>query len=96
MRVQLERPTARDEARFLEAARRSRTFLHQWAPPPCTSTAYRAYIQRLGKPTHEGRFVVLRVSGELAGVINVSEIVRGAFQRPTRLLRTVLMRAADT
>ena len=80
MRVQLERPTARDESRFLEAARRSRTFLHQWAPPPCTSTAYRAYIQRLGKPTHEGRFVVLRGSGELAGVINVSEIVRGAFQ----------------
>ena len=80
MRVQLERPTTRDESRFLEAARRSRTFLHQWAPPPCTSTAYRAYIQRLGKPTHEARFVVLRESGDLAGVINVSEIVRGAFQ----------------
>jgi ribosomal-protein-alanine N-acetyltransferase len=36
-------------------------------------------MERLGKPTHEARFVVLRVSGELAGVINVSEIVRGAF-----------------
>jgi ribosomal-protein-alanine N-acetyltransferase len=80
MRVQLERPSARDESRFLEAARRSRPFLHRWAPPPCTSTAYRAYIQRLGKPTHEGRFVVLRGSGDLAGVINISEIVRGAFQ----------------
>ena len=80
MRVELKRPSARDESRFLEAARRSRTFLRQWAPPPCTSTAYRAYIKRLGKPTHEGRFVVLRGSGDLAGVINVSEIVRGAFQ----------------
>jgi ribosomal-protein-alanine N-acetyltransferase len=80
MRVELKRPSALDESRFLEAARRSRTFLRQWAPPPRTSTAYRAYIKRLGKPTHEGRFVVLRVSGELAGVINVSEIVRGAFQ----------------
>jgi [ribosomal protein S5]-alanine N-acetyltransferase len=79
MRVQLKKPSARDEPRFLEAARRSRGFLRQWAPPPCTSTAYRAYIQRLRKPTHEGRFVVLRASGELVGVINVSEIVRGAF-----------------
>jgi [ribosomal protein S5]-alanine N-acetyltransferase len=80
MRVQLKRPSAGDEPRFLEAARRSRTFLSQWAPPPCTSTAYRAYIRRLGKPTHKGRFVVLRMSGELAGVINVNEIVRGAFR----------------
>jgi [ribosomal protein S5]-alanine N-acetyltransferase len=80
MRVQLKKPSARDEPRFLEAARRSRAFLRQWAPPPRTSAAYRAYVQRLGKPTHDARFVVLRVSGELAGVINVSEIVRGAFQ----------------
>ena len=80
MRVELKRPSARDESKFLEAARRSRSFLRQWAPPPCTSIAYRAYIKRLAKPTHEGRFVVLRASGDLAGVINVSEIVRGAFQ----------------
>jgi ribosomal-protein-alanine N-acetyltransferase len=80
MRVRLKKPSARDEPRFLEAARRSRAFLRQWAPPPRTSVAYRAYVRRLRKPTHEGRFVVLRVSGDLAGVINVSEIVRGAFR----------------
>jgi ribosomal-protein-alanine N-acetyltransferase len=80
MRVHLKKPTARDEPRFLEAARRSRGFLRQWAPPPCTPAAYCAYIHRLQKPTHEGRFVILRASGELVGVINVSEIVRGAFQ----------------
>ena len=80
MRVQLKKPSARDEPRFLEAARRSRTFLRQWAPPPSTSTAYRAYIRRLRRRTQEGRFVVLRDSGELVGVVNVSEIVRGAFQ----------------
>jgi [ribosomal protein S5]-alanine N-acetyltransferase len=79
MRVELRKPSARHEARYLEAARRSRGFLRQWAPPPCTPTAYRAYIHRLRKPSHDGRFVVLRASGELVGVINVSEIVRGAF-----------------
>jgi len=37
-------------------------------------------VRRLGKPSHEGRFVVLRESGDLVGVINVSEIVRGSFR----------------
>lgn len=80
MRVQLKRPSVIDGPRFLEAARRSRGFLRRWAPPPCTATAFNAYIRRLGKPTHEGRLVVLCTSGDLVGVINVSEIVRGAFQ----------------
>ena len=80
MRVQLRRPSALDEASFLDAARRSRAFLRRWAPPPCTPKAYRAYIQRLRKPTHDGRLVVLRTSGELVGVINVNEIVHGALR----------------
>ena len=79
MRVKLKKPSARDEPEFLEAARRSRTFMRRWTSPPGTSAAYRAYIERLAMPTHEGRFVVLRTSGDLVGVINVSEIVRGAF-----------------
>ena len=76
----MRRPSALDQARFLDAARRSQAFLRRWAPPPGTPKAYRAYLQRLGKPTHEGRFVVLRASRELVGVINVSEIVHGAFR----------------
>ena len=79
MRVQLKKPSVQDEPKFLEAARRSQSFLRRWGLPPCTSAAYRAYLQRLATPTHEGRFVVLRTSGELVGVINVNEIVRGSF-----------------
>jgi ribosomal-protein-alanine N-acetyltransferase len=37
-------------------------------------------MRRLAKPSHEGQFVVLRESGDLVGVINVSEIVRGPFR----------------
>jgi len=44
-----------------------------------TSNGYRAWIQRLAGATHRGFFVVLRGSSDLAGVINVSEIVRGSF-----------------
>ena len=80
VRVQLKKPSVQDEPAFLEAARRSQSFLRRWASPPSTSAAYRAYIQRLATPAHEGRLVVLRTSGELVGVINVNEIVRGSFQ----------------
>src|SRR5215510_4739469 len=80
MRVRLRPPAVRDEPEFLEAARRSRAFLRRWAPPPSTATAYRAYLRRIGRPTHAGRLVVLRGSGALVGVINVNEIVRGAFR----------------
>jgi ribosomal-protein-alanine N-acetyltransferase len=77
VRVRLERPSARDDARFLEAARRSRAHLQRWAPLPATTVAYRAYLRRLRRASQEGRFVVLRATGDLVGVINVSEIVRG-------------------
>ena len=80
MRVQLKRPSALYEPSFLAAARCSRAFLRRWAPPPYTPKAYRAYLQRLRKPTHDSRFVVLRTSRELVGVINVNEIVHGAFR----------------
>src|SRR5262245_28113288 len=80
MRVQLVRPSARHESSFLDAARRSRAFLQRWAPPPRTPQAFRRYLARLRKPTHAGRFVVLRASRDLVGVINVSEIVRGSFR----------------
>jgi ribosomal-protein-alanine N-acetyltransferase len=39
---------------------------------------YRAYLQRLRQPTHLG-FLVCTAGDALAGVVNVSEIVRGAF-----------------
>ena len=80
MRVRLKKPSARDERKFLEAARRSRALLRRWSPPLGTPGAYRAYVRRLAKASHEGRFVVLRESGDLVGVINVSEIVRGPFR----------------
>jgi ribosomal-protein-alanine N-acetyltransferase len=80
MLVRLEKPSLSREREFLTAARRSRTFLRRWAAPPATSRAFRAYVGRSGTPTHQGYFVVLRSSGELAGVINLNEIVRGLFQ----------------
>jgi ribosomal-protein-alanine N-acetyltransferase len=78
--VRLERPSLDREREFLRAVRRSRRVLGRWAAPPGSPEAYRAYIRRRGTSTHQGRFVVLRSSDELVGVINLNEIVRGPLQ----------------
>ncbi len=80
MLVQLEKPSLSREREFLESVRRSRTLLRPWASPPATPRAFRAYVARLSTPTRQGHFIVLRSSGELAGVVDLSEIVRGLFQ----------------
>jgi [ribosomal protein S5]-alanine N-acetyltransferase len=79
VRVRLEKPSLDRERDFLEAVRRSAGFLRGWVSPPSTAVAYRAYLRRLANPSHEAYFIVLR-SGELVGMITLSEIVRGLFQ----------------
>ena len=80
-RVRLEPPSARRLREFLLAVKRSRKLHGRWVSPPWTPTAYRAYLRRLRRgTTHVGYFVCLRESGALVGVVNVSEIVRGAFR----------------
>jgi [ribosomal protein S5]-alanine N-acetyltransferase len=79
-RVRLSRPSARDAAEFLAAVRRSRRLHGNWVAAPASAAAYRKYLQRSRRPTQACHFVRLRTSGELVGVVNVSEIVRGAFK----------------
>ena len=78
-RVRLERPTGRRMADFLAAVRRSRRLHAAWVSPPATVAAYRAYLRRVRRPTHAGYLVCRADSGELVGVVNISEIVRGNF-----------------
>jgi [ribosomal protein S5]-alanine N-acetyltransferase len=79
VRVRLEKPSLDREREFLDAVRRSERFLRGWVDPPGTVGAYRAYLRRFAEPSRQAYFVVLR-SGELVGVVNLSEIVRGRFQ----------------
>ena len=77
-RVRLARPSARDAAEFLAAVRASRRLHGRWVAAPATSAAYRAFSR---PPARRISYLVrLRRSGDLVGVINLSEIVRGAFQ----------------
>lgn len=79
MPAHLEPPSLARESEFLAAVRASRVLHRLLVTPPNTPEKYRAYLGRLRGPTNIGHFVCAP-SGELAGVVNVNEIVRGGFK----------------
>jgi ribosomal-protein-alanine N-acetyltransferase len=82
-RVHLRLPRRSDQQAFVSAARASRRLHSGWVQAPETPAAYVAYAERYAfrgrSPRHAGFLVVRNDDGALAGVINFSEIVRGAF-----------------
>jgi [ribosomal protein S5]-alanine N-acetyltransferase len=76
--VHLRVPAPADAEGFLAAVARSKKLHARWVEPPSAQSGYAAYVRRLRRRTHRG-YLVFTPQGELAGVINVSEIVRGAF-----------------
>ena len=82
-RVHLRLPRRSDQRAFLAQARRSRSLHRGWVQAPETPAAFAAYVERYrptgATPRHVGLLVVRNDDGALAGVINFSEIVRGAF-----------------
>ena len=80
MPIELERPTILRETEFLDAVRASRKLHRGLVSPPATPDRYRAYLQTLRANNRESFFVVVQASDTLAGVITLSEIVRGSLQ----------------
>ena len=79
-KVQLARPGARYADEFLSAVRRSRELHRGLVAPPDSPEKYEQYIRGLSRENREGFFIVLSATRSLAGVVTVSEIVRGGFQ----------------
>ena len=86
-RVYLRRPRAADAQRFLAAVRASAALHRGWIQAPSTRTRFAAYVNRYAGPasrrpataTHVGLLVCRVNDGAPAGVFNLSEIVRSAF-----------------
>jgi ribosomal-protein-alanine N-acetyltransferase len=74
----IERPSRQRQEEFLKAVARSRTLHLHWVSPPQTVEAFATYLTRLQQPAYVG-YWVRTPSNELAGVININEIVRGTF-----------------
>jgi len=77
--VRLERPALRHAQQFLRAVRNSRDLHRRWVSPPADGGKFAQYVKNLRNGNREG-FVVIAGREDIAGVINVSEIVRGSFQ----------------
>jgi [ribosomal protein S5]-alanine N-acetyltransferase len=79
MRVSIRPPAASDGPAFLAAVRRSRSFHYPWVSPPATPKAFAGYAERAVSETHRGFLIIDRLTGDLVGVINVNNLIRGGF-----------------
>lgn len=79
MLVFLETPAPRHEHDFLAAVIRSRRLHGSWVTAPRSSAEYRLYLKERQGP-RQVKYFVCDELGQLCGVINLSEIVRGSFQ----------------
>jgi ribosomal-protein-alanine N-acetyltransferase len=69
-----------DEEDFVAAALASREHLHPWIDAPDSPARYAEILVRAQQPEFHPLLVRAREGHGLAGVINISNIVRGAFQ----------------
>jgi ribosomal-protein-alanine N-acetyltransferase len=79
LKISLATPTLDRRAEFLAAASASRKLHGQWTSPPRTAKEFNHYVKRFTSPNQIG-FWVLTESGGIAGVVNISEIIRGRFR----------------
>jgi ribosomal-protein-alanine N-acetyltransferase len=75
----LEVPSPKHEHDFLGAVVRSRRLHGSWVTAPSSSAEYRLYLKERQGPRFFKYFVCDDV-GQICGVINLSEVVRGSFQ----------------
>jgi ribosomal-protein-alanine N-acetyltransferase len=78
MRTRIELASSEHQAAFLAAVRRSTKLHRPWLTPPATAAAFRAYLAKQDGVRGLG-FFAFSDEDELVGVVNASEIVRGAF-----------------
>jgi ribosomal-protein-alanine N-acetyltransferase len=79
-RTFLRRPRLEDEAEFVHLARASRRLHRTFAVPPDSATTFRAWMARADLPAVQIHILCRREDGAIAGVLNLTEIVRGPLQ----------------
>jgi ribosomal-protein-alanine N-acetyltransferase len=80
VQVRIREPRLCDRKELIALVCRSRKLHHPWVYPPDNIAAWTAYFRILVSGRNEGYLVCLITTGEIVGVINVSEIVRGLFK----------------
>ena len=79
-RTFLRRPRTGDQEEFIQLARASRRLHRTFARPPDTPVAFRAWLARADLPTVQIHLLCRQEDGAIAGVLNLTEILRGPLQ----------------
>ncbi|HTL27465.1 MAG TPA: GNAT family N-acetyltransferase [Burkholderiales bacterium] len=79
-RIRIRRVEPADQRNFLAAVLASRALHRPWVFAPSTPRQFRAYVKRTRSRATLGFLVCERKTRALVGVINLSEIVLGAFR----------------
>lgn len=79
-RVVIRPPTLADQREFLAAVRRSTALHGRWTTPPATPAAFRSFVERMAQPANASFLVCLRDGADIAGVINITNVVLGSFR----------------
>ncbi len=77
--VRLSILSASDETEFLAAVRRSGKLHGTWTAPPTDAAAFHTMLESAGGTASRALVVRHAASGELAGYIHISNIIRGPF-----------------
>ncbi|MBK1876761.1 GNAT family N-acetyltransferase [Pelagicoccus mobilis] len=80
MRVYLRKPERADAREFVRASKASVEMHRPWVFPPLSDRGFEDYLNRIQNSRHAGYFVCRKSDDALVGVVNLSEIVRGALQ----------------
>jgi RimJ/RimL family protein N-acetyltransferase len=77
--VFIREPKIEDKEVFISAMQRSQSLHHPWVKAPTTPKEFDEYFQRYQQP-NQNSFLLCNDKGNLVGVFNINEIVRGLFQ----------------
>lgn len=82
-RVYLRRVRSGDRRELIERVVEGRALLEPWISAPMSPREFRHYLRRTQQEDHEGLLVCRLDTDEIAGVINLNNIVRGSFLSAT-------------
>lgn len=79
-RVTVRPLASRDESEFLALVAASVDLHYPWMSLPATPQEFQAYVTRYEQPDRESLLICMRDTGAIAGMVNISSIIRGRFQ----------------
>jgi ribosomal-protein-alanine N-acetyltransferase len=82
-RVMLRRLSTKDRLEYLACVRGSAEHLFPWVRLPVTLEEFDEYITRFDEKNAECTLICDRNSGKIAGVVDITQIIRGPHQRAT-------------